>query len=162
MASRSLFFPFLRARKQAQARIIYHTPSAQAILVVFAMLFILFLWMHFLLATEIESTGYQIKAQTEEVQKIERENAALRKQISETTSQKNMALRALELGYGPQPATYLRLPEPLAEPSSDATGKRPSRPATGGSSEAPTLQAWSFLNTVARTFDISPQTDTVP
>jgi cell division protein FtsB len=161
MASRSLFFPFLRTRNESQARIAYRAPSMQAILVVFAMLLILLLWMHFILAMEIESMGRQNQINTERLKKIERENAALRIQGAEIASQENLSRRARELGYGLQTPIYLRLAEPLPEPQSDATGKGPSLPTNGSIGETAT-QGSSPLSTEARTFATSSDTDTVP
>jgi cell division protein FtsB len=161
MASRSLFFPFLRTQRQAQARLAYRAPSMQAIVVVFAILLILLLWTHFLLAMQIESMGRQNQSNAKELDKIGRENAVLRRQIAESTSQQNLSQRALELGYGLQTPIYLRLTEPLPEPQSDATGKRPPVPANGNGGETPT-QVSSFLNRVAQTFVTSSETDRVP
>jgi cell division protein FtsB len=157
MASRSLFFPFLRTRKESQARIAYRAPSMQTILVVFAVLLILLLWMHFILAMEIESMGRQNQIDTERLNKIKRENAALQIQGAEIASQENLSRRALEMGYGLHTPIYLRLAEPL----SDSTGKGPSLPTNGSSGETPT-QGSLPLSTGARTLAASSETDTVP
>jgi cell division protein FtsB len=101
------------------------TPSIQALVIIFIVLFILFLWLNFGLTQQIESIGRDIQVKSGELQSLEQEADALKQVISEKESQKNMSERARLLGYQPQALFYLPMSEPLIEPESEA-------PATGG------------------------------
>ena len=96
------------------------TPSIQALVIIFVVLFILFLWANFEMAQQIESTGRDIQAKTEELKSLEQQGDAYRQHISETGSQSNMAERARLLGYQPQAPFYLPMAEPLVDPESNA------------------------------------------
>ena len=97
-----------------------HTPSIQALIVIFISLFILFLWLNFGMTQQIESLGRDIQAKTEELQSLERQGDAHKQDISDKESQKNMSKRARLLGYLPQAPFFLPVSEPLAEPESEA------------------------------------------
>lgn len=96
------------------------TPSVQALIVIFIMLFILFLWMNFGLTQQIESIGREIQARTQELESLERRADAYRSEISARESQLTMSERARLLGYQPQAPLFLPVSEPLAEPVSEA------------------------------------------
>jgi hypothetical protein len=83
-------------------------------------LFILFLWANFGLSHEIESIGRDIQVKTQELESLEQQGDAYRKDISETASQRNMSERVRLLGYQPQSPFYLPMDEPLVEPESQA------------------------------------------
>jgi len=95
------------------------TPSIQALIVAFITLFILFLWFGFGLTQQIESMGHQLQVKTEELEKLQRQADAYRRDISTRSSQFNMAERARLLGYQPQAPFFLPVSEPLAEPGSE-------------------------------------------
>ena len=97
-----------------------HTPSIQALIVIFITLFILFLWLNFGLTQQIESIGREIQVKTDVLQSLEQQGDAHRQEISEIESQQNMAERARVLGYQPQAPYFLPMTEPLAESESEA------------------------------------------
>ena len=103
----------LRARRS-------RIPTIQALIVIFVLLFILFLWLNFALAQRTESVGREIQSKTEELESLERRSDALRKAISVTASQEKMAVRARALGYQPQAPFFLPMSEPLVESVSEA------------------------------------------
>ena len=103
------------------------TPSIQALVIIFIVLFILFLWLNFGLTQQIESIGRDIQVKSNELQSLEQEGEALRQDISAIGSQSNMSQRARVLGYRPQAPRFLNMTEPLVEPESEA-------PAPGGQS----------------------------
>ena len=92
--------------------------------VVFLLPFILFYWLHFLVAHENESIGRKIQAQTEELARIERANMALRQQVATTYAEAVMAERAQALGYRPQQPLYLLVDRPLAPASAGSHSDR--------------------------------------
>jgi hypothetical protein len=89
------------------------------IFVVFVVLLILFFWLHFIMAQQIESVGREIQAAQQELDKIQRKNDMLKGQIVNASTQKSMAQRAREHNYQPQEPLYLSVDQPLP-PSSQA------------------------------------------
>lgn len=110
-ARRSVFLLSARAQRREQA--IGQPLSLEAGLLILAGLFILFLWLQFILAVEIESTGRQIEVRLREWERIERQNAALRQEIAVARSQQSLSERAYQLGYQYRPPLFLRLTQPL-------------------------------------------------
>jgi hypothetical protein len=76
-------------------------------------LLILFLWLHFVLAQKVEIAGREIQVKSEELQKIERHNHELRRQISIAGSQERMSDRSRMMGYAAQRPVYLLVDQPL-------------------------------------------------
>ena len=97
-----------------------HTPSIQALIVIFITLFVLFLWLNFGLTQQIELIGREIQVKTQDLKALEQEGDAYKQEISEEGSQRNMSKRARVLGYEPQAPHYLLMTEPLVEPESEA------------------------------------------
>ncbi len=95
------------------------TPSIQALIVAFITLFILFIWFSFGLTVQIESMGRQLQVKTDELELLQRQADAYRKEISVRGSQFNMAERARLLGYQPAAPFFLTVAEPFAEPAGD-------------------------------------------
>jgi hypothetical protein len=89
---------------------------------VFVIVFILFLWLHFVLALQIASTARQIQIGTEKLNKLDRSHAALQREIAEAESPRAMAARAKDLGYQPQVPIYLPLSRPISQ-SGNETGE---------------------------------------
>jgi hypothetical protein len=83
------------------------------IFVVFVVLLILFFWLHFIMAQQIEAVGREIQAARQELDKIERQNDMLKGQIVNASTQKSMAQRARERNYQPQEPLYLSVDQPL-------------------------------------------------
>lgn len=90
-----------------------HGPASGIVVAGLVALLILFLWLHFVLAQNIESAGREILVQTEELHRIERHNHELRRRISIAGSQERMAQRSREMGYAPQQPVYLLVEQPL-------------------------------------------------
>ena len=97
-------------------------PSLTVVLAVFVALFVLFLWLHFIVAQQIESVGREIQVKTEELHRIERQIQDLQRQIAIAGSQKRLALRAQSLGYQPQKPVYLRVHGPLPPDTTSIEG----------------------------------------
>ncbi len=96
-------------------------PSVQAILIVFVALFILFLWLNFISAEEIESLGRDIQEKTVELDALRRQQDALLRDISVAGSQQRMADQARALGYQPQTPIYLSVAQPIVLATDEAT-----------------------------------------
>jgi cytoskeletal protein RodZ len=137
------------------------SPSLQVIFVAFVALVILFLWLNFVLAQEIESIGREIQVRTEKLGTVERRHEALVKEISTTGSQQEMAARASALGYQPQTPVYLAVPEPIVQASSSAiAGSGQIAALLGGGQDWPSQPASSLLDVLARQFEVSDIGDT--
>jgi cell division protein FtsB len=139
MSSRSL--PLVRTRQQARTRVEQGTLSVPAIIGITVALLVLFLWMRFIVAMQIEATGRQIQAKTEELEKLERSNAALQRTIAESLSQENLSARAQALDYQIQTPVYLVISEPLAQPDPQAIGADIWVPMAEGSGEPSSSQS---------------------
>ena len=115
-----------------------NSPRIQVLLVAFIFLFILFLWLNFVLTQDLETIGREIQVKNGELRSIERQNQALKKEISADSSQERMAAQAMALGYQPQTPVFLTLNEPLVQASGDI-------PAGGGGATAPLAEGeeWS-------------------
>ncbi len=135
-------------------RLIGRVPSTRTILIIFVALLILFSWLHFILALQIASTGRQIQIQTEELQKIERENTAILQDIAEAESPRRLAERARSLGYEPQQPIYL----PIRGASAGADAATGSQ-APGPAAEAATPTA---LDRLGRAMSTWAQADRTP
>jgi hypothetical protein len=123
------------------------------ILIAFAALFILLLWLNFVLTQEIESMGREIQVKTEELNAVERQHEALLREICEAGSEQKMATMATALGYRPQTPVYLAVTEPIVQASSDAV-------ASGGQSAAlSAVEANSLLGLLARQIESSELSD---
>lgn len=136
------------------------SPSLQVILVAFVALVILFLWLNFVLAQEIESIGREIQVKTEELGAVERRHEALLKEISTVGSQQDMAARALALGYQPQTPVFLAVPEPLVQaPSNAFADSGQVAVLSGGERDWPSQPASSLLDVLARQLQVSESGD---
>lgn len=153
MTGRSLSSSPPQPRKQARLHLAPRAPSAQAVIITSVALLILFLWMHFILAMEIETTGRQIQEGTEELRRISRENDALRREVAKAGSYRSLAERAEASGFERQPPTYLMLQEPLARPTVATTSEGTLLPTSLGTQPG-------FLSDLAQRFDgLSPADD---
>jgi cell division protein FtsB len=83
------------------------------VLAVLIILFILFLWLHFIIAQDIEATGREIQVKTAELKRVERAQQALRQRIAISSTQARMAERAKRLGYHAQNPVYILVNRPL-------------------------------------------------
>lgn len=90
-----------------------HGPATGIVVAGLVALLILFLWLHFVLAQEIESAGREILLQAEELHRVERHNHELRHRIAIAGSQERMAQRSREMGYAAQQPVYLLVEQPL-------------------------------------------------
>jgi hypothetical protein len=102
-----------------------HSPKSPAhhfALAAVVALLILSLWLHLILALEIERMGHDIDLRTEELERLQRENLARMGQITLLESQRRMAEEATALDFRPQQPLYLAVRQPLVRPS-DQTGE---------------------------------------
>jgi hypothetical protein len=104
-----------------------NTLPMRSAFLLFAVVVILFGWLHFVLALGISSTGHQIQAMSQELARLQRDNAALEKSTAQASSPAVMESRALEAEYRSQPAVYVMLDRPLVN----------SRGARNGGDKAP-------------------------
>lgn len=116
------------------------TPSSWTVLAIFVIVIILFLWLHFVLALQIASTGRQIQIATEDLHKLERANAAIQRQVAEAESPRELAERAHDLGYQPQVPVYLPLSRPISQ-AGDDTGDT----GAGAAAQASGPPVWDAL-----------------
>lgn len=138
-----------------------HNPSTQAILVIFVALFILFLWLHFILAQEIESLGRQIQTNAKKLSEIERRKDALRKEIAIAGSQENLSNRAWALGYRAQTPIYLLYDHPLPQATSKSQ-VQVRQASTTSTAETPARQSHLVWDALARQFNALQKTKAEP
>jgi cell division protein FtsB len=91
-------------------------------LLLFAVVLILFGWLHFVLALEISATGHQIQDKTHELAKLQRDVAALERSIALESSPSVMESRALQAKYRVQQAIYVMLAQPLGRKAGERSG----------------------------------------
>jgi hypothetical protein len=125
-------------------------PSIAVILIIYAALFILFLWFNFVLSQEIESVGREIQVRTEELNASLRQRDALLKEISVVGSQERMSERATELGYQPQTPVFLSVAEPLVPAGGDVMGNGQQSASFESGGEQPMQEPIIFLELLAR------------
>jgi hypothetical protein len=109
-----------QAPEQARPRLSARAPSLRTAVIIFIGLLILFRWLHLILALQLASTGRQIQIATEELQRIERHNMTLVRDISEAESPASLSDRATQAGYGPVQPIYVHTDQPLARPPAGA------------------------------------------
>ncbi len=128
-------------------RIRNHNPSVQAILIAFVLLFVLFLWLNFSLAQEIESLGREIQVKTDKLRALERRQGALLKEISVASSQQKLADEAWTLGYRPQTPVYVPITQPLQPATGDGAGSRwqPAASVNEGRPADPSQSLWEIV-----------------
>ena len=135
------------------------TPTAQALTVIFVLLFILFLWLNFVLAQQTESIGRELQIKTDQLQSLERQGDALRQAIAVKASQQKMADRARVLEYQPQAPFFLPMSEPLAEP---ATGAQAGQSTALAGSEGDEPPVSSKLLLLLTSPFLGPESETAP
>lgn len=123
-------------------------------LAVLVIVTILLLWLHFVLALQIASTGRQIQIATEDLHKLKRSNAAILREISEAESPRRLAERAYDLGYRPQTPIYLPLAGTLSQTGAPIAGV--------GDSPAPETARDSVWNALARGLDTWAEAQNTP
>jgi cell division protein FtsB len=143
--------------ERSRLRVPARAPSLRTAAIIFIGLLILFRWLHLILALQIASTSRQIQIATEELDRIDRHNTMLVREISETESPAGLSERALEAGYGPRQPIYLQTNLPLARPAAGAWAGDEGHAASIGN--VPALVPWE-----AATQDITvrAQADTAP
>lgn len=125
-------------------------PSIPLIFIIYAALFILFLWFNFVLSQEIESVGREIQVRTAELSASLRHRDALLKEISELGSQQRMSERATEMGYQPQAPVFLSVAEPLIQASGDTAGNGMQSAFFDSRGERPVQEPIMLLELLAR------------
>ena len=138
--------------QQARVRSSRRIPVLHIIIAVVIALILLFLWMHFILAMQIEATGRQIQEEVVVLDRLERQNAALGRKIAESTSQGLLTRRAEEMGYELRTPHYLPLARPLLDPGNGSLEEGTRRSASSGDLEASSPHALPFLEVVAAAF----------
>ncbi|MGD2205264.1 MAG: hypothetical protein PVH17_00675 [Anaerolineae bacterium] len=111
--------------------------------IIFVALLILFRWLHLILALEIATNGRQIQLRTEELHKYERLNLAIQREIAEAESPRQLADRALSLGYRPHKPIYLRISKPLAQPKAELGSRAEAATASARGALFQNLDSWS-------------------
>ena len=109
MASHSLPIPLTQVRGRAQASSARKILPLRTASMVFVALFILLLWLQFGLSLQITTSERLILDRRLELERLQRDNAALRLQIAEAESPQILRERALARGYQQQKPLYLTL-----------------------------------------------------
>ena len=138
--------------QQARARSNRRIPVLHIVVAVVIAVLILFLWMHFILAMQIEATGRRIQEEMVELDRLERQNAALGRRIAESSSQDLLTRRAEEMGYELVAPHYLRLARPLLDPGNGNLEEGTGHSASSGDVGASPSDALPFLDVVAAAF----------
>ena len=137
---------------QARVRNSRRIPVLHIVVAVVIAVLLLFLWMHFLLAMQIEATGRQIHEEMVVLDRLERQNAALGRKISESNSQELLNRRAEEMGYEIRTPHYLPLARPLLDPGNGSLEKGTPYWASSGDIEESSPHGMPFLDVVAAAF----------
>jgi cell division protein FtsB len=140
VAGRSHKSPSEQAPRGALPGLSRRAASSWTVLAVFVVVVILSLWLHFVLALQIASTGRQIQIKTEELHKLDRTNAALMREVARAESPRALAARAHDLGYQPQAPIYLPLSRPVSQPGAE-TGET----GAGSAAQASSPSVWDAL-----------------
>ena len=138
--------------QQTRVRSSRRIPALHIIIAVVIALVLLFLWMHFILAMQIEATGREIQEERVRLGRIERQNAALGRQIAETNSQEVLTRRSKELGYELRVPHYLSLARPLLEPGNGNSEEGTRLSTSSGGAALPSRDALPLLEVVANAF----------
>lgn len=137
------------------------TPSGQTVMITLMGLLILFLWLHFVLAQQIESTGRELQTRTQDLERIQRRNNALKRQTAAAASEEDLADQAQILGYQPRKPVYLLLSQSSVQRTEDS-GARQATSSSATTGEASERQTRAPFDTVAVGLGISLETETVP
>jgi hypothetical protein len=138
--------------QQARARSSQRIPALHIVVAVVIAVLLLFLWMHFLLAMQIEATGRQIQEERVTLERLERQNAALARRIAESSSQDFLKRRAEDMGYELRAPHYLPLARPLLQPANGNLESRNLQPANSGGTDRGSHNALPLLDIVAAAF----------
>ncbi len=138
--------------QQARVRSSRRVPVLHIIIAVVIAVLLLFLWMHFILAMQIEATGRQIQEERVVLERFERQNAALGRRIAESSSQDLLTRRAQDMDYELRTPHYLFLARPLLDPANGSLEEGTGQSATTGDVESSSPYALPFLDVVAAAF----------
>jgi cell division protein FtsB len=128
-------------------------PSLRMAAIIVVGLLILFRWLHLILALQIASTGRQIQIATEELDRLNRHNTMLVREISEAESPVTLSERAIEAGYGPRQPLYLHTKLPLSRPAAGNESLAPY------AADIPALLPWTATRQES---SVRAQTDSAP
>lgn len=154
MANHSPSIPFLRKHR--------YTLSGQTFIAVFVVLLILILWLHLILALQIEFTGRQIQTGVEELEKIQREINARKREIAIARSQQSLNTRAWNLGYRPQTPIYLSVPRSSTQSPIGTEGEQEHLSTIAADSEAAAFQPLPAWVSLSPRLDVSTEMETAP
>jgi cell division protein FtsB len=141
MASPSISIPHSKIQKRERARLATRVLPMKAVIIAFVVLFILFLWLHFILAMDITSTYRQIEGKTGELDRLKRDSSALRREIAKVESLVDMSTRVEGQGYIFQEPLYLMLSQPLPPPTDKIKDKEMHIPVTASDNNTSTTQS---------------------
>lgn len=162
MASHSVPVPVLQMRNRVRARVAHRALPLWTAIAILAALLILFAWLHLILAVQITSIDREILNQTQILDRVERDKAALRREIAEAQSPKRLEPRAYLLGFQPQTPAYLRLPRIVAEKMDGDAGRTNPVPTTIHNVEESETEAWSLFEIVVSESGKQFETDATP
>lgn len=142
----------LGTSQQARVRSSRRVPVLHIVVAVVIAVLLLFLWMHFILAMQIEATGRQIQEERVVLERLERQNAALGRRIAEGSSQNLLTRRAQDMDYELRTPHYLLLARPLLDPANGNLEEDTGRSASTGDAESSSPHGLPFLDVVAAAF----------
>jgi hypothetical protein len=164
MASQSLPIPVpqTKAWVRAGARAINRTLPLWTVVAILAALLILFGWLHLILALEVTSTNRAIQERTAVLDRIERDQAIIVREIAAARSPQRLEDRALQGGFQTHRPLYLIIEPGLAE-TDPGTGAEEGARTEASSSSSPSLPARStLLEAVVTEADSWPGSETTP
>jgi hypothetical protein len=126
MASHSLPIPLPQAQARSQTHTSSRLPSVRIAIAIFAVLLILFGWLHLLVAMQTTSTNRLILIKAEELGLQKRDNVAVQRKIAEAESPRSLGSRLLLEGYQVSEPMYLPLPQLAAEDKTASSGQEAS------------------------------------
>lgn len=148
MASHSLPIPLPHTRERTETGITNRGLSVRTAIAIFAVLFLLFGWLHLFLALEITATNREIQNKMTELQKHKRDMAAILIEIAEAESPQEMELRVLNAGFRRQELVYLLLGQSSVLGTSEGAGRTTPSPKADEAIQASLSQSQSPLDTV--------------
>jgi len=162
MASHSVPIPMLQMRDQMRAHVAHRALPVWTAIAILAALLILFGWLHLILAVEITSIDREILNQTQILDRVERDKAAIRRDIAEAQSPKHLEPRAHLLGFQRQKPAYLLLSKTPAEETDDGALGTISFPTTMTNAEESTAEARSLFEIVVSESGKRSKTNATP
>lgn len=164
MASQSLPIPVPQTKTwmRAGARAINRVLPLWTVVAILAALLILFGWLHLILALQVVSTNRAIQEGTQVLDKIERSQAIIVREIAEARSPERLEDRALQEGFQAHQPVYLIVQQDLDATGTGVDPEEGARADASASGAPPATARTTLLEAVVTEADSLPGTVATP